>query len=619
MNWITILWSMIASSCLTLAAVQFVIWLKQPDKPAHLMYVLFALSIAGITVNEWMLLHASDVESYGIALRWIHVPVSLGAITCVFFIGLYFGTGRRWLGALVIAIRLVSLAMNFMVTPNLQFKQITHIEIVALPGGETAAVPHGVPNPLIRIEQFGLLLLVVYIVDASIGLWKKGGSDNHRRALLIGGSLAFFVFTGTINAIIVFGEVVSMPIVVSVPFMVVMVAIAYELSSDVARSATLKQQLQASEDDLRATQQRMALAADAAGLGIWTWDVASDYVWATERCRQLHGVVATDPLTSQQFLMRINEDDSPKVRAAMARSASDGSEFQVEYRLAPTVAEPMRWIESRGRMEKQTGNGPRMHGVSIDITARKQAEQELVSQRNDLAHLSRVTMLGELSGSLAHELNQPLTSILSNAQAAQRFLDQPTPNLGEVKEILADIVSEDRRAGEVIRRLRLLLTKGEVLNVEIEINELVLDVFKLIRSDLISQGVEVSMNLNPNLPQIFADRIQVQQVVLNLAVNACDAMASIPRSERRLSVQTRALDGGEVAVCVSDRGVGIPADQLDRVFEPFFTTKTSGMGLGLAVCRTIIHAHGGRLWASNNVDRGATFCFVLAAKKETHS
>jgi C4-dicarboxylate-specific signal transduction histidine kinase len=215
-----------------------------------------------------------------------------------------------------------------------------------------------------------------------------------------------------------------------------------------------------------------------------------------------------------------------------------------------------------------------------------------------------------LSGSLAHELNQPLTSILSNAQAAQRFLAHEVPDLKEVREILTDIVDADRRAGEVIRRLRLLLTKGEVQAVALDVNEVIHDVLRLMRSDLINQGVHADMDMAAGLPNVRADRVQLQQVVLNLLVNACDAMSAVPAVERRLSIKTE-RKGGEVMVSVSDRGCGIPADRMDRIFEPFFTTKTAGMGLGLAVCRTIITAHGGRLWASNNDARGATVHFVL--------
>jgi len=232
-------------------------------------------------------------------------------------------------------------------------------------------------------------------------------------------------------------------------------------------------------------------------------------------------------------------------------------------------------------------------------------------QQAELAHLSRVTMLGELSGSLAHELNQPLTAILSNAQAAQRFLAHDKVDLDELRDILKDIVDEDKRAGEVIRRLRLLLKKGEVQHQPLDVNEVVLEVLKLVRSDLVNQGVTAHTELAPGLPLLHGDRVQLQQVLLNLVMNACDAMSGVVRDERQFIIRTKPADGQGVEVAVSDRGRGIPADHIERVFQPFFTTKPHGMGLGLSVCRTILTAHGGKLWAENNPDRGATFHFTL--------
>jgi C4-dicarboxylate-specific signal transduction histidine kinase len=252
-----------------------------------------------------------------------------------------------------------------------------------------------------------------------------------------------------------------------------------------------------------------------------------------------------------------------------------------------------------------------MRGVSLDITARKQAELEVQQQRNELAHLSRVTMLGELSGSLAHELNQPLTAILSNAQAALRFLAHENADLNEVREILSDIVNEDKRAGEVIRRLRLLLKKGEVQHQPLDVNEVVMEVLKLVRSDLVNQGVTMHTNLAPDLPVLQGDRVQLQQVLLNLVMNACDAMATTARDDRQIILRTDLSEASAVRISVADCGDGIAPDKLDQVFEPFVTSKSHGMGLGLAVCRTIITAHGGRLWASNNPQRGATFHFTL--------
>ena len=250
-------------------------------------------------------------------------------------------------------------------------------------------------------------------------------------------------------------------------------------------------------------------------------------------------------------------------------------------------------------------------GVSTDISTRKQNELEIERQRNELAHLSRVTMLSELSGSLAHELNQPLAAILANAQAAQRFLAGEQPDLDEVRDILHDIVEDDRLAGGVIQGLRLLLKKGEMRREAIDLNGAVRAVLKLTRSDLLNAEVSLSSDLPDDLPCVFGDRVQLQQVLLNLVINASEAMAGESVKNRLLSIATSLAGDGMVQVEVSDRGHGIAAGDLEHIFVPFYTTKGKGLGLGLSVCRRIIEAHGGQLTASNNTNGGACFRFTL--------
>jgi C4-dicarboxylate-specific signal transduction histidine kinase len=216
---------------------------------------------------------------------------------------------------------------------------------------------------------------------------------------------------------------------------------------------------------------------------------------------------------------------------------------------------------------------------------------------------------------MAHELNQPLASILYNAEAALALLDQTPADIAEVRETLKDILVEDRRAGEVIKRLRLLLTKGEVQRQPTDLNEIVQDVLKLVRVDLVSRGVAVQTELANGLPTVLADRIQLQQVVLNLIINGCDAMSNVPPADRQIVVRT-STEEDALGVSVSDRGQGLAPESLEKVFDPFYTTKSRGMGLGLSVCRTIISAHGGKLWAANNEDWGATFRFSLPASSE---
>jgi C4-dicarboxylate-specific signal transduction histidine kinase len=265
------------------------------------------------------------------------------------------------------------------------------------------------------------------------------------------------------------------------------------------------------------------------------------------------------------------------------------------------------------------GQAIRMIGISLDITSKRLAQFEVEQQRRELAHLARVTTLGELSGSLAHELNQPLTAILSNTQAAQRFLKNGTADLGEVSAILQDVVVQNRRAGEVIQRLRLLFKKTDVQESSVDLNEVVQEVAKLMHGDLLDRQVRLETALAENLATVAADRVQMQQVLINLIINGSDAMAECIPRDRRLLARTHQDDQQTVIVSVEDAGCGIPDELRERIFESFFTTKKEGMGLGLSVCRTIVAAHRGKLWATANEKRGTTFHFSIPAETKTAS
>jgi PAS domain S-box-containing protein len=255
-------------------------------------------------------------------------------------------------------------------------------------------------------------------------------------------------------------------------------------------------------------------------------------------------------------------------------------------------------------------DGDRFLSIVRDVSDRKHAELDTAAQRRQLAHLNRVATLGELSGAIAHELSQPLTAILSNAEAARLLTMQEPVDLPEVRATLEDIIANDKRAGVVIERLRALLKKDNSAFEALDLNAVAREVLDLAHSDLVARRVTVTTALDPSLQAVRGDRIQVQQVLLNLLLNACEAMSHEPLVERRLLVATSSRDG-LAELSVSDRGVGIPDDQIDAVFEPFVTFRDQGLGLGLAISRSIVVAHGGRITAENNADGGSTFrCFL---------
>jgi C4-dicarboxylate-specific signal transduction histidine kinase len=244
------------------------------------------------------------------------------------------------------------------------------------------------------------------------------------------------------------------------------------------------------------------------------------------------------------------------------------------------------------------------------LEERARAARESREQREQLTHLSRVAMLSDMSGGLAHELNQPLTAILSNAQAAQHLLANKKVDDAELGDILNDIIAADERAGEVIRRLRSLFRRGETEFLRLDTHALVREVLTLANGDLVTRGVQTVLQLEPALPAVQGDRVQLQQVMLNLVMNAAEAM--VPGPERVLRVRTFA-SGTEVQVSFVDTGPGFGADMSEKLFEPFYTTKRLGLGLGLSISRSIVTAHGGRLWGAPNPRLGASFHLILPA------
>jgi signal transduction histidine kinase/integral membrane sensor domain MASE1 len=302
--------------------------------------------------------------------------------------------------------------------------------------------------------------------------------------------------------------------------------------------------------------------------------------------------------------------DSPYAGAVLAgiRSVLDATEasFRLEWPSASASVE--HWFEM-AVLPLHRSEGGAVVSVA-DITRRKQVEIDAQQTRQELAHFTRVSAMGELAASLAHELNQPLAGILANAQAAQRFLAVPIPDLEEIRAILADIVADDRRAGEVIRRLREMLRKAAPTRVLLDLNVLIGDVAKLLSSDALIRGLSIVLDFDPKLPAVTGDRVELQQVVLNLLVNAMEAMAGPDAAGRIAVVRTACAEAGMVQVSVRDAGTGIATAA--SIFEPFYTTKAEGMGMGLSIARSIIEAHGGRIWAENNSTGGATFHFALA-------
>jgi PAS domain S-box-containing protein len=358
-------------------------------------------------------------------------------------------------------------------------------------------------------------------------------------------------------------------------------------------------------------QDLFRLAAEGSHLGVWQWDeVAKTLTWDGVT-RNMFGVSADANITIDTFYRALHPDDAERVKQTWRQALELQLPYQIEFR-TQKMDGTIRWVHARGRgYYDKSGKPLSMTGVVFDITERKLSESEALRHRDELSHLSRVALMGEMSASIAHELNQPLSGIISNAAAGQRFIDRGHVDLQEIRDLLGDIVADGRRAGEVIRGIQSMVRKGVSGRQRVNVNDLVMRVARMVKADAMLRSCALETLLEPDLPEVEADPIQLQQVLLNLVINAIDAMHDTPVLRRKVVIATDRNADGAIRTSVRDYGVGISEDARARLFEPFFTTKTQGLGMGLAIVRSIVESHAGSIAAENADGGGARFHFTL--------
>ena len=467
----TIIWAMIASASLTLGVIYLLFWWQERAKTEQLFAATSALTTTWYSFVELAMMKTPDPVVFGALFRWAHVPVWLFFCSTIGFVYFHLQTGRKWLAMLALGLRTITMVINFLVTPNINYSVITAMRKVPLLG-DVVYVPVGVTRPLVVVAHLALLVLLIFIVDASLRAWRTG----RKRQAVMGGTIALWLALGTIQTMAILWLKVDVPQAASPYIIATLVIAAFELS-----------------------------------------------------------LVSKD--------------------AAMLSNA-------------------------------------------------------LETSRRDLTHLGRVATFSEISVNLAHEMNQPLGIILTNTQAAQRMLAHEAPDLHEVREILKDIETEDLRASEVIKRMRTLLKRGDAKLERVDLHELITGVMQLLRNYLQDRSVTCTHEFAAGLPTISAAPVQLQQVLINLILNACEAMDGKEPGNRHLNISTRAAPQA-VQISVTDSGRGLP-ENVEQLFQPYHTTKENGLGMGLAICRTIVSGHHGQLWAEPNPGKGATFHLALS-------
>jgi PAS domain S-box-containing protein len=333
-----------------------------------------------------------------------------------------------------------------------------------------------------------------------------------------------------------------------------------------------------------------------------------EFFWSEETYEILGFDRSVEP-SIDTAVERVHPDDRALVRHEVERAIRRERNFDYEHRLLMPDGQ-IKHVHVVAHLVKTASGSEELLGALMDVTQAKKAQEELQTAQAELAHASRVATLGEISASIAHEVNQPLAAIVANAQASLRFLNHESPDLNDVRGALEWIVKDGNRAAEVIQRVRTLVKKTDTQKVGLDVNDAINEVVALLQRELSAHRVWLKLELAADLPKVFADRVQLQQVVMNLIMNGAEAMQEVEDRPRLLTIRSSLADE-QVAVAVKDCGIGLTAEDQNRLFNAFFSTKPGGLGIGLSICRSIIEAHGGKLWASANPDHGATFQFVL--------
>jgi len=315
--------------------------------------------------------------------------------------------------------------------------------------------------------------------------------------------------------------------------------------------------------------------------------------------------------TMELIFQRIHPEDRDRVRQIIDGAVKARTDLDVEYRLLRPDGS-VKYLQVVARALDPSSGGLEFVGAVTDITERTRAEEALRQAQTDLAHANRVTTMGELAASLAHEVNQPIAATVTNADACLRWLERDQPNLEEARAAATRIVRDGKHASEIISRIRVHFEKGELKRELVDVNEIIREMIVLVRSEATRYNISVQTELASDLPQIIGDHVQLQQVTMNLIVNSIDAMKDVDGT-RKMTIKSQRAEGKQIKVSVSDTGVGIPQQQAEEIFKAFFTTKPHGTGMGLRISQSIIESHGGRLWAADNSPRGATFQFILPA------
>ncbi|MGC1388315.1 MAG: PAS domain-containing protein [Steroidobacteraceae bacterium] len=570
MSWLTAIWSATVGASLVMGFVYLVVWSQNRRAWANLCFFFMVVGLVGLAIGEMATMHAESPEAFGRAIRWTHFVYAIGFVGSLGFIHFYFGTGRRWLLALAIGLRLLVVLVNFITGVNAHFTVIHSLRKIVFLGEQVSVLGEGVASPWMALTLLSSLAQFAYVVDASVRLWRTGSHESRSRALVLGGALALFIVIAVGQSALVAAGMLRMPFILSFPFLGVVLAMGYELSKDLLRAAHVSRRLRESE-------QQMALATEAAHLGIWSRDLSRDQIWASDKCRELFGFTKSEPLDLEGLTQRLHPDDRDSVLHILANAEETG-DFDSEYRvLLPNGR--IRWIASRGRVEFSKNRPLLLRGAALDITARKQAEEAAKSLSGRLIKAQEAERI-RLARELHDDLNQSLALL---AIELDMLGQKPSATHSEVGERMRHLSAQVRNLSSSVHRISHELHPakleqlglaaavrgfcreiGEMRNIAIEVdtrevprelpNDIALCIYRIVQEGL--QNVIKHSGAGSAKLELTSDERQLCLIVSDQGCGFNSAMATDSGSLGLVSMRERVrLVRGQISI-ESRRGEG---------------------------------------------------------------
>jgi PAS domain S-box-containing protein len=591
MSWITIVWLMNAAVCLTLAAFYVAVWCKQRKSWVYLLFSFSAVAAASISAFELWMINAGTVEQYGELIRWIHLPTWVLTVSFVAFIRLYLRAGRAWLAWSIYTLRTLVLVLNFMFPVSINFRAITDIHHFSW-GGESISVPVGVPNPWSVLSSFTLILLLVFSVDATVTVWRRG---DRRRALFIGGSMIFGAILAWHVPLVIWGFI-EVPFFLGFTYTAIVVTMGYELSNDMARAAGLTRELEI-------TEKRLSLATDSANLGMWEWDLTNDEIWVTAARRSQLGLPVSGRITFDHLVSRWHPDDRDKVRQALNAAIEEGKDYEAEFRIL--LADGLvRWVSSRGRVHvDERGKPIRLTGISLDITARKEAEVIAQQQRDELEELRRQrTIMLEREVAERARLEREVIEICAREERRIAYdlhdgVGQQLVGIALSAKLLQEQLGAEKPAAADKAAAIAKLANGAARQVRLTARSLegadgVGDLKTALKSLATSMSEDCQVNItvqadSSSLPISAPVAAQLYRIAQEALHNAIEHGAA-----REVQINL-AFDNDDLVLTIQDDGKGFPANG-----------NHNGNGMGLRIMRYRAQCIGGSCDVGSNTPKG---------------